>query len=55
MNEIYTCICDEQVWIISDGSIACDSCGKEYSLIVLPNRGLESPTEFNERVKKEGK
>jgi len=53
MDEIYTCTCRSQTWIIMDSKICCNDCGKEYGLIVFSGRGLESPKDFNERIKKE--
>ena len=57
MAEVYTCICGGQRWTILGGEIECDKCGKEYMLMwdVGIDGQMESPKEFNERIKKEEK
>ena len=52
MHEVYTCICGGQLWHICGAGIECDKCGKEYSLMWLDDE-MESPKDFNERVKQE--
>lgn len=55
MDEIYTCTCGSQTWIIGEGKITCDSCGKDYELMWMEGERceLETPSEFNERIRKE--
>ena len=55
MVEIYTCICGGQTWKIMGAEIECDKCGKEYTLMweVGIDGQIESPKEFNERIRKE--
>lgn len=56
MDEIYTCICGGQTWIIGDGVITCDKCGKDYDLKYVGGSipyVLDKPKDFNERIKKE--
>jgi len=48
MHERYTCICGSQIWTICGAIIACDKCGKEYSLIWLDDE-MENSKDFNER------
>lgn len=52
MAETYTCICGGQSWTIYGSTIACDKCGKEYGLMWLDDE-MESPKDFNERIRKE--
>ena len=56
MAEIYTCVCGGKWWTILGATICCDKCGKEYTLMwdVGIDGKMESPKEFNERIKKEG-
>ena len=56
MAEVYTCICGGQRWTVYGAKIECDKCGKEYELMwdVGIDGQLETPKEFNERIKKEG-
>ena len=56
MAEIYTCVCGGQRWSICGAEIECDKCGKEYTLMwdVGIDGQMETPKEFNERIKKEG-
>lgn len=52
-EELYTCICGGQEFLIMKGAkICCMLCGKDYGLIWLDDE-LESPAEFNERIRKE--
>jgi len=55
MVEVYTCVCGGQRWTIYGTEIKCDKCGKEYELMweVGIDGQIESPKEFNERIKKE--
>jgi len=53
MAEVYTCICGGQIWHIYGTKIECDKCGKEYEQIIGFFQ-METPKEFNERIKKEG-
>jgi len=55
MHEIYTCICGGQTWIVMGTKICCDKCGKEYILMwdVGIDGQMESPKEFNERIRQE--
>jgi len=57
MSEVYTCICGGQIWKIYGVKIECDKCGKEYELMweVGIDGQMETPKEFNERIKKEAK
>lgn len=52
MPEVHTCTCGGQTWIIMGAKICCNSCGKEYNLMWLDDE-MESPKEFNERIKQE--
>ncbi len=57
MPEVYTCTCGEDYFIIMEGAkICCRKCGKDYELMwdVGIDGQMESPEEFNERIKKEG-
>ena len=57
MDEVYTCVCGWQTFMIHDGFIRCWSCSKEYNfkrffaLSGMKGQALQSVTEFNERVK----
>ena len=55
MPEVYTCICGGQRWTILGAKIACDKCGKEYTLMwdVGIDGQMESPEEFNERIRQD--
>lgn len=57
MKEVYTCICGGQTWVIIGAKICCDNCGKDCMLMwdVGIDGQMESPKEFNERIKKEAK
>jgi len=55
MAEVYTCVCGGQRWTICGAKIECDKCGREYILMwdVGIDGQMESPKEFNERVKQD--
>ena len=55
MAEIYTCVCGGKWWTILGATICCDKCGKEYILMwdVGIDGKMESPKEFNERIRQE--
>ncbi len=54
MDEVYTCTCGDQYFIIREGpKICCKKCGKDYELMWLDDE-FESPKDFNERIRKEG-
>jgi len=53
MHEVYTCICGGQKFSIHDTTITCPNCGRIYGLVILKKRGLESPKDFNKRIRKE--
>ena len=53
MDEVYTCICGGQNFVIMNRArIYCRKCGKEYGLMWLDDE-MESPEDFNKRIKKE--
>ena len=45
MDEVYTCKCGCQKWIIHDRFIECGSCSEKYYLRTVI---LTGPSEFNE-------
>lgn len=56
MDEIYTCPCDGQVWLIFEGKVCCNKCGKTYELEYVGGSIpyiLLKPKDFNEKIKKE--
>ena len=55
MNEVYTCTCGGQTFIIEGGTITCTKCGLTYTLMwdVGIDGQMESPEEFNARIRKE--
>lgn len=56
MNEIYTCPCGGQTWLIFKGKVCCNKCGKTYGLEKVGGSipyTFENPKDFNERIKKE--
>lgn len=57
MAEVYTCTCGGQRWTIFGPTIECEKCGKEYTLMweVGIDGQMETPKEFNDRIKKETK
>ncbi|MBA7698379.1 hypothetical protein ES703_107056 [subsurface metagenome] len=50
--ETYTCVCGGQRFTIQDNTITCPACGKIYLLILKKHR-VESPGEFNSRIRSE--
>lgn len=55
MEEVYTCTCGGQEFTIQGSSITCPKCGRIYELMweVGIDGQMESPEEFNERIRKE--
>ena len=55
MDDIYTCICGGQKFSVHGGAIRCANCQREYELMwdVGIDGQMESPGEFNERIRKE--
>lgn len=56
MDKVYTCICGSQgFWIGDNAIITCRSCDRKYDLMwdVGIDGQMESPEEFNKRIKKE--
>lgn len=48
MDEVYTCCCGGQKWIIRNGAITCSKCNRWYYLLGLQ----ETPKSFNETRRK---
>ena len=56
MEEVYTCICGGQTFLImASAKICCNGCGKDYELMwdVGIDGQMESPEDFNARIRKE--
>jgi len=53
MEEIYKCVCGGEQFYIHDYTITCPSCGRIYSLKFEEGNGLESPKDFNSRIRSE--
>ena len=52
MDETYTCLCGNQTFFINGSIVTCGKCGQVYNLVW---RNMESPENFNERIRKEKK
>jgi len=55
MDEIFTCICGNQLWSIYDGFLRCSKCGEEYVLEYLGGGGeytISKPEYFNEKIRR---
>jgi len=55
MDEVYTCTCGGQAFMIHDDTITCANCGVEYMLRILPalegGHVIERPEYFNKRIR----
>ncbi len=47
MDNVYTCICGNQTWIIMEGAVRCTVCHNDYNVQLSPVK------EFNEKVLEE--
>jgi uncharacterized Zn finger protein (UPF0148 family) len=44
MDNVYTCVCGNQTWIILDGTVRCTMCHEDYAVQLTP------VNEFNTKV-----
>ncbi len=47
MENVYTCICGNQTWVIFDTGVRCKACEKEFAARLTPVK------EFNHKVAEE--
>ena len=51
MEEVYTCICGCQIWVVSSGHIECGRCRHKISTDeIVSDDGLIGAQEFNAHI-----